>query len=109
MRHHVTGEIPEEPPAPHLRHQERTPLFSRPEHCDLQHGPNTSPRCHVKAYAKQFPIYKDKPEKDITFDATPLLGGDMGVPASDRTIAWLRSRLPELKLVVLVKSRQTAS
>ena len=28
----------------------------------------------------------------------------MGVPASDRTIAWLRSRQPELKLVVLVKS-----
>ena len=78
--------------------------FTRPEHCDLQHGPNTSPRCHVKAYAKQFPIYKDNPQKDVTFDATPLLGGDMGVPASDRTIAWLRSRLPELKLVVLVKS-----
>ena len=78
--------------------------FTRPEHCDLQHGPNTSPRCHIKAYAKQFPIYKDNPEKDITFDATPLLGGDMGVPASDRTIAWLRLRVPELKLVVLVKS-----
>ena len=78
--------------------------FTRPEHCDLHHGPNTSPRCHVKAYAKQFPIYKDQPEKDLTFDATPLLGGDMGVPASDRTIAWLRSRLPELRLVVLVKS-----
>ena len=78
--------------------------FTRPEHCDLQHGPNTSPKCHVKAYAKQFPIYKDNPQKDVTFDATPLLGGDMGVPASDRNIAWLRSRLPSLKLVVLVKS-----
>ena len=77
--------------------------FTRPEHCDLQHGPNTSPKCHVKAYAKHFPIYKDNPQK-VTFDATPLLGGDMGVLASDRTIAWLRSRLPELKLVVLVKS-----
>ena len=29
MRHHVTREIPEEPPAPKFRHQERTPLFHK--------------------------------------------------------------------------------
>ena len=78
--------------------------FTRPESCDLNHGPNTNATCHVKAYAKKFPVFKDEPLRDVTFDATPVLGGDMGAPANERTIAWYRSRLPSLKLVVLVKS-----
>ncbi|KAJ8614062.1 hypothetical protein CTAYLR_005827 [Chrysophaeum taylorii] len=76
--------------------------FYRPEFCDLQHGPNERASCDLEAYASQFPVRV--PGKNFTFDATPMLGGDMGVPASERTMSWLRTRLPRLKLVVLVKS-----
>ena len=76
--------------------------FYRPEFCDLQHGPNQRwPQCDVGAYASQFPVSDGK---NITFDATPMLGGDMGVPASIETMGWLRSNLPQLKLIALVKS-----
>lgn len=78
--------------------------FYRPEFCDLQHGANNGSRCALEAYASQFPVFRREPDRDVTFDATPMLGGDMGVPASDRTMGWLRSRLPDLKLVVVVKS-----
>lgn len=75
--------------------------FYRPEFCDLQHGPNGRESCSLEAYASQFPVVNGA---NVTFDATPMLGGDMGVPASDLTMRWLREKLPGLKLVVLVKS-----
>ncbi|KAH8047685.1 FK506 binding protein [Aureococcus anophagefferens] len=65
------------------RHQRRshaaasTSLY-RPEFCDLQHGPNNGSAC-VSAYASQFPVARKEPQRDATFDATPMLGGDMGV------------------------------
>ena len=78
--------------------------FYRPEFCDLQHGPNNHTNCAVERYASQFPVLDRAPGRDVTFDATPMLGGDMGVPASDRTMAWLRAALPALRFLVLVKS-----
>ncbi|KAH8097392.1 FK506 binding protein [Aureococcus anophagefferens] len=78
--------------------------FYRPEFCDLQHGPNNGSACDVSAYASQFPVARKEPQRDATFDATPMLGGDMGVPASERTMAWLATRLPGLRFLVLVKS-----
>lgn len=78
--------------------------FYRPEFCDLQHGENDREACRLEQYASQFPVVRSAPRKNVTFDATPMLGGDMGVPASERTMGWLRSNLPHLKLVVLVKS-----
>ena len=78
--------------------------FYRPEFCDLQHGPNNGSACDVSAYASQFPVTRKEPQRDATFDATPMLGGDMGVPASERTMAWLATRLPGLRFLVLVKS-----
>lgn len=78
--------------------------FYRPEFCDLQHGPNSRDQCELQAYASQFPVFRAGLEKNFTFDATPMLGGDMGVPASDHTMGWLRSKLPDLKLLVLIKS-----
>jgi len=96
--------------------------FFRPEMCDLQHGPNAATQCDLAAYASQFPVgegrsatrlrrdddddddAQEKRKKNVTFDATPMLGGDMGATASQWTLGWLRSNLPALKFVVLVKS-----
>lgn len=51
-----------------------------------------------------YPVLAAAPTKDRTFDATPMLGGDMGTVASERTMAWLATRLPDLKFLVLLKS-----
>ncbi|KAJ1455288.1 P-loop containing nucleoside triphosphate hydrolase protein [Pelagophyceae sp. CCMP2097] len=78
--------------------------FYRRETCDLQHGPNNSTQCLLSSYARRFPVLRAAPRKRVFFDATPMLGGDMGMAASERTMAWIRSRLPHVRLLVLVKS-----
>lgn len=35
--------------------------FSRPENCDLHHGPNNSSRCDLEEYARTFPIVASTP------------------------------------------------